>query len=102
MIGPRQNILPLFLKMLRVALLYRTNICLRPLFYIIVSPILIIMIYLVLKIKLLVYDLGNMEDIIKSPVISGVGREDKKVIEKKIKNGECFISGNTTKGKSDV
>lgn len=55
-----------------------------------------------MKIKLLVYDLGNMEDIIKSPVISGVGREDKKVIEKKIKNGECFISGNTTKGKSDV
>jgi len=51
----------------------------------------------VLKIKYLVYNLGNMEDIIETPV-----REDKKVIVKKIKSRECFVSGDTSKGKSDV
>jgi len=44
-----------------------------------------------------------MEDIIESPVIAAsIDREDKKVIEKKIKSRECFISGESSNGKSDV
>lgn len=44
-----------------------------------------------------------MEDIIESPVIAAsIDREDKKVIEKKIKSRESFISGESSNGKSDV
>lgn len=59
------------------------------------SPIFNILI--VLKTKLLVYDLGNMEGIIESPVIAAsIDREDKKNYSR-----ECFISGESSNGKSD-